>query len=108
MSVSWFIEIIRSGRWLTEQRARCAAAVAIGATLVVIVVIAARGIGEPGSDRPLGTDFESFYAAGNAALAGAATTAYDPRAHYTREQALFGTATPFYAWQYPPPFLLLM
>src|SRR5579871_2929011 len=73
-----------------------------------MTVLAIAGRGSFGSaDAPLGTDFASFYAAGEAALAGDAKAAYDPAAHFARERALFGAATPFYAWQYPPVFLLV-
>ena len=79
------------------------------ATLVVIVVLAATGHGTlGGAGGPPGTDFASFYAAGKAALEGAPGTPYDPAAHFAREQALFGPETPFYAWQYPPIFLLVV
>ena len=78
------------------------------ATLVVIVILAAAGkLTLGGAGGPPGTDFASFYAAGKAALEGAPGTAYDLAVHYAREQALFGPETPFYAWQYPPVFLLV-
>ena len=38
---------------------------------------------------------------------GLAATAFDPAAHFAREQAIFGAATQYYAFQYPPVFLLV-
>ena len=32
---------------------------------------------------------------------------YDMAAHYAREQQIFGAATPYYGWLYPPIFLLV-
>ena len=55
--------------------------------------------------KPIGTDFSSFYAAGSLALEGHAAAFYDMAAHYAREQQIFGAATPYYGWLYPPIFL---
>jgi len=70
------------------------------------VVTSAGGVDILG--RPLGTDFSSFYAAGQAVLAGHPAEPFDPALLHARQQALFGPATPFYAWQYPPMFLLVV
>ena len=103
-----FLDSLRSGSWVTLDRARLAGFAASMATLVVIVVLAATSRGTlGGAGGPPGTDFASFYAAGKAALEGAPGAAYDAAAHYAREQALFGPETPFYPWQYPPVFLLV-
>jgi hypothetical protein len=56
-------------------------------------------------DRPLGTDFSNVYAAGTYALDGNPAAPFDPPRQYAREQAIFGAATPFYGWHYPPFFL---
>src|SRR6202012_2801309 len=57
--------------------------------------------------KPIGTDFSSFYAAGSLVLDGRAGDVYNMAAHYGREQRLFGPATPYYGWLYPPIFLLV-
>ena len=57
--------------------------------------------------RPLGSDFSNIYAAGIEANAGHPAQIYDPANHLQTEQAIFGKATPFYGWHYPP-FLLLI
>ena len=58
--------------------------------------------------KPIGTDFSSFYAAGSLVLDGRAGDVYNMAAHYAREQQIFGAATPYYGWLYPPIFLLLV
>lgn len=55
--------------------------------------------------RPLGSDFSSFYAAGRLALSGHA--AFTQAELYRSEQAIFGDRTPYYAFAYPPIFLLV-
>ena len=32
---------------------------------------------------------------------------FDPPQQYAREQTIFGAATPFYGWHYPPYFLFV-
>jgi alpha-1,2-mannosyltransferase len=103
-----FWQGLRSGRWLTPERAR-------GYSLIVLAIcaIAAAGwiaISNGPIDRngkPLGTDFASFYAAGSLVLDGRAVDVYNMAAHYAREQQIFGATTPYYGWLYPPIFLLL-
>ncbi len=104
-----FLDSLRSGSWVTLDRVRFAAITAAMATVVVILLLLiATGQGIlGGAGGPRGTDFASFYAAGKAALEGSPGAPYDPAAHYAREQALFGANTPFYAWQYPPIFLVV-
>lgn len=60
-----------------------------------------------GLDRPVTTDFVSFYAAGDLANAGAAPLAYDRAAHYAAEQTATQQGVPYVYFFYPPPFLLL-
>ena len=57
--------------------------------------------------RPLGTDFSNVYAAGTLVRDGEPQAPFDPARQYAREQAIFGPATPFYGWHYPPFFLLV-
>ena len=57
--------------------------------------------------RPLGTDFSNVYAAGTLVLDGQPQAPFDPALQYAREQAIFGAATPFYGWHYPPFFLVI-
>ncbi|CAN0105759.1 unnamed protein product [Phaeothamnion confervicola] len=103
-----FIELLRGGAFLTRERVRLVAIAVLAASLIGLVFLLAGSAGPNDSyGRPLGTDFASFYAAGTLVRDGLAAAAFDPAAHYAREQALFGAATPYYAFQYPPVFLLV-
>jgi hypothetical protein len=103
-----FIDVLSSGAWLTRDRVRFVAAILLAFSVigVVITVVTATGLNDR-LGRPLGTDFSSFYAAGTLAHDGLAAQAYDRAAHFAREQAIFGAATQFYIFPYPPFFLLL-
>ena len=61
--------------------------------------------------RPLATDFSSFWTAGRLALSGAPASAWDPVAHAEAQRRSFpardGYAGEYYAFFYPPPFLLV-
>jgi hypothetical protein len=101
---------LAEARWLTPQRARGYGRMLLA--LTVLVAAAWIGLARGGVDRaghPLGTDFLSFWAASDLALAGDAPGVYDPMRHGAREQALFpGDATQGYtAFFYPPTYLVL-
>jgi len=99
---------LKSGDWLTPARIRAYSLMVLTIGLAAAVVWI--GLSEGGVDRngkPLGTDFSSFYAAGSLALEGHAAAAYDFALHHAREQQVFGAATPYYAWLYPPIFFLV-
>jgi len=99
---------LRSGQWLTAERAR-------GYSLILLAVYVIATVGwialsdglVDRNGKPLGTDFSSFYAAGSLVLDGRAGHVYDLAMHYAREQQIFGAATPYYGWLYPPIFLLV-
>ena len=58
--------------------------------------------------RPLGTDFVSFYAAGRLAASDRPADAYRPERHEAAEREVAAFAPDlYYAFYYPPPFLLL-
>ncbi|MEH6951323.1 glycosyltransferase family 87 protein [Nitrobacter sp. NHB1] len=76
------------------------------ALAIVTWIALSHGLSDANS-KPLGTDFASFYAAGSLVLDGRAASVYDMAAHYAREQLFFGAHTPYYAWFYPPFFLLI-
>jgi alpha-1,2-mannosyltransferase len=101
-----FIEVLRSGAWLTRERVRLVglallAAFVLGAGFLIVT---SDGLNDRFS-RPLGTDFSNVYAAGTYVLEGKPAAPFDPATQYSREQAIFGPATPFYGWHYPPFFL---
>jgi alpha-1,2-mannosyltransferase len=102
------IDILRSGDWLTRERIRLVAAallIASAAGFLFLVVTSHGAVDLQG--RPLGTDFSNVYAAGTYVRDGNADAAFDPPAQYAREQAIFGAATQFYGWHYPPYFLFV-
>ncbi len=103
-----FIELLRCGAWLTRERIRLVALAVLAASLIAVgyLVGTAQGLNDAWG-RPLGTDFSSFYAAGTLVRDGLPTAPYDIAAQYARERAIFGTATQFFSFQYPPFFLLL-
>src|SRR5476651_2275262 len=101
-----FIELLRSGAWLTAERVRLTALVLLAAAVLAAYFLAATSDGRNDRfGRPLGTDFSNVYAAGTYVLEGQPSTPFDPARQYAREQAIFGAATPFFGWHYPPFFL---
>ncbi|HML14809.1 MAG TPA: glycosyltransferase family 87 protein [Xanthobacteraceae bacterium] len=99
---------MRTGAWLTRARVRLwSVAVVIAAVAGLGFLLAtAHGIADF-RNRPLGTDFAGFYAAGRAVLAGDPAAPYDPARQRAGEQAIFGSDTPFYSFSYPPFFLFI-
>ena len=102
------LTMLRSGDWLTRERIRLVASVLLIASTIgflFLVVTARDDIDRQG--RPLGTDFSNVYAAGTYVLDGNPDAPFDPPVQYAREQSIFGKATPFYGWHYPPYFLFI-
>ena len=79
--------------------------IAAAAGLLYIVVTASGVIDYQG--RPIGTDFSNVYAAGTFVLEGRPEAPFDSATQHAREQQIFGAATPFYGWHYPPFFLAI-
>ena len=101
-------DILRSGAWLTPDRIRLVAVaiLCVAAASIVFMLVTAHGLVDM-QGRPLGTDFSSFYSAGTYVLEGNAQAPYNLARQHAREQAIFGAATPFYSWFYPPFFLFI-
>jgi alpha-1,2-mannosyltransferase len=102
------LSVLRSGDWLSRERLRLVAgALLIASTIgfLFLVVTAHDGIDRQG--RPIGTDFSNVYAAGTYVLDGDPDAPFDPVQQYARERTIFGAATPFYGWHYPPYFLFI-
>jgi len=99
---------LRSGDWLGRARV-------LGYARVILVVeILAFGFMVAGThgwivllDRPLTTDFASFYAAGDLADAGTPQLAYEKAAHYAAEQRATERGIQYQFFYYPPVFLLI-
>ncbi len=101
------IAALRQGGFITPERARLYPRLMLAAFLLSIAWLLATAHGVTDyAGRPLGSDFSSFYAAGRLVLAG--HSPYDQGALRAVEQALFGSATPFYSFAYPPVFLLIV
>ena len=101
-----FIDILRSGGWLTRERMRLVACTLLAAMVLGAAFLVATSDGlNDRFGRPLGTDFSNVYAAGSYVLDGEPRAPFDPPRQYAREQAIFGQATQFYGWHYPPFFL---
>jgi hypothetical protein len=102
------LDLLRSGDWLTRERVRLIAIVLLLASAVgfLFLVVTAHGVIDR-QGRPLGTDFSNVYAAGTFVLEGNAQAPFDPPQQFGREQTIFGQATQFYGWHYPPFFLFV-
>jgi alpha-1,2-mannosyltransferase len=100
--------MLRSGDWLTRERIRLVASVLLIAfTLGFLFLVITAHDGTDVQGRPIGTDFSNVYAAGAYVLDGNPDAPFDPNQQYAREQTIFGVATPFYGWHYPPYFLFI-
>jgi alpha-1,2-mannosyltransferase len=99
---------LRTGEWLTAARARGYSLILLGLCAIAMTgwIAVSDGLIDP-NGKPIGSDFSSFYAAGSLVLDGRANDVYDMTLHYAREQQMFGAATPYYGWLYPPIFLLV-
>ncbi len=101
-----FWDNLRDGVFVTRERARLVALGVLAASLIGLLYILATATGlNDNTGRPIGTDFSNIYAAGTYVLEGEPAKPFDPAAQHAREQAIFGAATPFYGWHYPPFFL---
>jgi alpha-1,2-mannosyltransferase len=102
------LQRLRTGQWLTLERARAYSLILLGLYCAAIFgwIALSHGLIDP-NGKPIGSDFSSFYAAGSLVLDGRASDVYDMAAHYARERQLFGATTPYYGWLYPPIFLLI-
>jgi alpha-1,2-mannosyltransferase len=99
---------LQTGNWITRERIRLWALAVLVASLAGIGFLLATSDGlNDYKGRPLGTDFSDIYAGGTYVLDGTPALAFDPPQQHAREQAIFGAATPFYGWSYPP-FLLFV
>jgi Glycosyltransferase family 87 len=101
-------QALRSGEWLSRERIRMVAVAVLLASaggFLYLVVTATGGVDLQG--RPIGTDFSNVYAAGTYVLEGNFQAPFDSVQQFAREQAIFGEATQFYGWHYPPYFLFV-
>jgi hypothetical protein len=107
------IRALRDADWLTPERARAWClmfAIATAAVLLLAVgwIAATDGRATDPAGRPIGTDFASFHAAAVLALSGRPEAAYDIAAHAAMQRAETGATEHYFAFFYPPVFLLLL
>src|ERR1700752_4535654 len=103
-----FLNILRSGDWLTLSRAGLwALAVLIASAGALVYLIATSDGLIDFQGRPLGTDFSNVYAAGTYVLDGNPVAPFDPPQQSAPEQSLCGTAPPFSGWPLPPYFVFV-
>src|SRR5487761_1893733 len=103
-----FIDLLRSGAWLTRERVRLVAFALLAAFVLGagFLIATSNGLNDR-FGRPLGTDFSNVYAAGTYELDGEPGAPSGPPRPFARGQAIFGQATEFYGWHSPPFFLAL-
>lgn len=102
-------EQLRSGAWLSRERVIAYGNVLFGLESVALVIVAmgTYGMFVP-LDRPVSTDFLSFFSAGYLADQGTPALIYDQHSHQLAEQAVFGDPNiPYSYWFfYPPTFVI--
>lgn len=112
--MSTIVSALRDAQWLSADRgmawARVLALASVFAGLLFVVLTHGGSAPDPWR-RPLATDFVSFWTAAKLALGDAPQTAWNPAAHAAVQHASFGSDAGFepayYAFFYPPPFLLI-
>jgi hypothetical protein len=98
----------RDAEWLNADRAKAWRNVLFAVTLVAtIALVGSSHGGLDAGGKPLGTDFLSFYSASKLVLAGRPAAVYDPAAHHAVEVSVFGRDLGYFAFFYPPIFLLV-
>jgi alpha-1,2-mannosyltransferase len=102
------VRFLRDAEWADRTRIRnYLILIAIGqaVALAALLIMARSGVDPRG--EPLGTDFVSFWTAGKLALAHRPEAIYSPEAHLAAERAFFGHPIGWYAFFYPPIFILV-
>jgi alpha-1,2-mannosyltransferase len=99
--------LLRSGAWLTRERVQLVALAVLIASAAgfLYLIVTAHGLVDF-QGRPLGTAFSNVYA-GTYVRDGDPEAPFDLSRQHAREQQIFGEATPFYGWHYPPFFLFV-
>lgn len=103
-----FLDILRTGDWLTRERMRLIAFAVLFASVIGLIALVAKSDGYlDWRGHPIGTDFANVYAAGTYVIEGRAGAPFDGALHHARQREIFGENTPFYGWHYPPFFLFV-
>lgn len=93
----------RDGTWLSIERIRTYAVVAL-VIYVCVLVVMLYALSNPAYDvpRPFPRDFSQVWAAGKSVLEGHPLAPYNLDAHEAHLRALFGPKAPLFVWVYPP------
>ncbi len=105
---SRLLSFVRDADWLDGQRARIYSLILLSVSAIGFIAWAAMAphlIDRAG--KPLGPDFMSFYAASKLALSGHGAGAWSPVTHQAAEDSIFGKTLGYWAFFYPPAYLLL-
>ena len=119
------LDSIKSGSWLSRDRLRNYPNIFLLLYIIVAVSWLAMANGKLDKlSQPIGTDFVSFYAAGQLAANQQPSFAYYPQLHYKMEQDVIGPIASehtgdglvmsrvpkfdYYNFSYPPMFLLIL
>ncbi len=99
---------LRDADWLNAKRVRawCLILFAVNVLGFAVWIGLSHGLIDH-AGKPLGTDFMSFYAASKLALTGQAAQAWNPYAHQAAQDAIFGRQLGYWAFFYPPAYLLV-
>jgi len=107
-AMAGFFDIPRTGTSLTREWMRLVALALLAASVLGAGFLIATSDRLNGRfDRRRGTDFSSVYSTDGYVLDGEPTMPFVPARQFAREQPIFGQATQFYSWHYPP-FLLVI
>lgn len=103
------LDPIRTGAWLTAERARVYSALVAVLGFAALAVVWTTGQGMTDRfGRPIGTDFSGVWTAGRMLLAGDATGLFDPATHFAFQRQVHGNpGIDVYGWHYPPFFLVI-
>ncbi len=97
------IRSLRNGSWLTRDRLRAYAGIAIALYICLLIYQICLGLHASGAGRTqAGRDFSQIWAAGQSVLQGHPLAPYDPAAHVANMKRLFGQDAPLYVFVYPP------
>ncbi len=93
--------------FINQKRIRIWASLVSATYLIVFAVWLFNSTGLLDQRRlPIGTDFVAFYSASHAIKSGAPEKVFSPQYFHKLQIKLVGSNIPFFAWHYPPTFLL--
>ncbi|AVO45657.1 glycosyltransferase family 87 protein [Phreatobacter cathodiphilus] len=98
---------LRSGDWLTEERARVyALMIALFGAVSLAFIWTTGGPMTDRFGRPIATDFSGMWTAGRMLLGGDPLGLFDPETHFAFQRQVFANPdVDVYGWHYPPFFL---